>query len=136
MNQYMISDFEPPWWVHQKTLARASNQAAAATAPGSSATTLTFFIHKGCFFSNIPPDFQCQISQPELLSPKKLNAKQLLIGWASFCHFGTENWEQQLKTGQYVTTIIISIINYSHKHLGPTPQEPTCHFVPHWNIDY
>ena len=70
MKLCMTSDFESPWWVHQKTLARASNQAAAATAPGSSATTLTFFIHKGVFFSNIPPDFQCQISQPELLSPK------------------------------------------------------------------
>ena len=41
MNQCMTSDFESPWWLHQKTLARASNQAAAATAPGSSATTLT-----------------------------------------------------------------------------------------------
>ena len=42
MKQCMTSDLESPWRVHQKTLARASNQAAAATAPGSSATTLTF----------------------------------------------------------------------------------------------
>ena len=53
------------------------------------------------FFLTGPPDFNYQrkssCSQPGLLFQEIFNVKKLLVGWASFFHFGTENRADQLK---------------------------------------
>ena len=59
-------------------------------------------IHRVLFLT-VPPDFQYQnekktsCSQPGLLFQEIFNVKGLLVGWASFFHFGTENRADQLK---------------------------------------
>ena len=51
------------------------------------------------------PKWKTSCSQPGLVFHEIFNVKKLLVGWASFFHFGTENRGEQLKNHRVLVCI-------------------------------